>query len=332
MTLVFAVLLLTILLGVIFEFTNGFHDAANCVSTVIATKVLKPFVAIILASILNMIGATQISKVAQTITSGLVPVSNFAQGVVLAALIGAIFWNLLTWYFGLPSSSSYALIGGLLGAGASAYGIKNLLWLSFLYKVIIPMIVSPVLGFYLSYLVMKLLYKKVSRDPSCLKYKVFGKLQVLSSSFVALSHGFNDAQKTMAIITLGLFAAGELSSFAIPLWVIIMCAIIMALGTATGGFRIIKTVGYKITKLEPIQGFVAETSSSILICAASILGYPLSTTHLIVGSVGGVGASRGMKKISSKIAIKIVLAWIFTFPGSFIISMFSYHFLNHFIS
>lgn len=332
MTFIFAILVLTIILSLVFEFTNGFHDAANCVSTVIATKVLKPFVAIILASILNMIGATQISKVAQTITTGLVPVSGLAQGVVLAALLGAIFWNLLTWYFGLPSSSSYALIGGLLGAGAQAYGIQNLYWGSFIYKVIVPMLISPVFGFYLSFLVLKVILKKVNSDLSCSRYKIFGKLQVLSSSFVALSHGFNDAQKTMAIITLALFAAGKVSTLIIPLWVVIMCACTMALGTATGGFRIIKTVGYKITKLEPLQGFVAETSASMLIWIASLLGYPLSTTHLIVGSIGGVGASTGAKKVSSKIAIKIVLAWIFTFPGSFLISMFSYYFLKHFMS
>jgi inorganic phosphate transporter, PiT family len=332
MTLILAILLLTIVLSLIFEFTNGFHDTANCVSTVIATKVLKPFVAIVLASLLNMIGATQISKVAQTITSGLVPVSNLAQGVVLAALIGAIFWNLLTWYFGLPSSSSYALIGGLLGAGAKAYGIQNLYWLNFLYKVIIPMIVSPLVGFFLCFFVMKLIFKKVNPDPSSGKYHIFGKLQVLSSSFVALSHGFNDAQKTMAIITLALFAAGKIPTLSIPIWVIIVCALVMALGTMVGGYRIIKTVGYKITKLTPLQGFVSETGASMLICTASVLGYPLSTTHLIVGSVGGVGASKGLKKVSSHVITRIVLAWLFTFPGAFVIAMFSYHFLNHFKS
>lgn len=330
MTLVIALLILTLVLSLLFEFTNGFHDAANCVSTVIATKVLKPSIAIILASILNMVGATQISKVAQTMTTGLVPVAHFAQGVVLAALIGAIFWNIITWYFGLPSSSSYALIGGLLGAGAQAYGIKNLYWWSFVYKVVIPMIVSPLIGFFLSFFVMKWLLAKIKPDLKGVKYNIFSKLQVLSSSFVAVSHGFNDAQKTMAIITLALFAAHKVTSLVIPWWVIITCALVMALGTATGGFRIIKTVGYKITKLEPMQGFIAESSASLLICGASVLGYPLSTTHLIVGSVGGVGASKGLKKLSFSIIRKIVFAWLFTFPGSFVIAMFCYHFLHHF--
>lgn len=327
---IYVILTLTILLGLIFEFTNGFHDAANCVSTVIATKVLKPLWAIGIASILNMIGATQISKVAQTITSGLMPISDSSQLIVLAALFGAIFWNLITWYFGLPSSSSYALIGGLLGSGAASYGFKSLYWMSFLQKVIIPMIISPVCGFFFSLFVMKLFLKKLDPNASSHKYAIFKKLQILSSSFVAVSHGFNDAQKTMAIITLALFSAGQLSTLVIPIWVIAICALIMALGTATGGFRIIKTVGFKITNLEPVQGFVAETSSSIFICLASVLGYPLSSTHLIVGSIGGVGASKGFKKISPRTISKIILAWFFTFPGAFLIAMFSFHFLNHF--
>lgn len=323
MSVVLTVLLITIILGLIFEFTNGFHDAANCVSTVIATKVLRPFVAIIIASVLNMIGATQISKVAQTLSSGLVPITSASQGVVLAALVGAILWNILTWYFGMPSSSSYALIGGLLGSGTAALGMKALFWSSFAYKVVIPMVVSPIAGFFLSFLIMRYALNSKTQ-PSAGKLALFGKLQVLSSSFVALSHGFNDAQKTMAIITLGLFTAGLISQIVIPLWVIGICAVIMALGTLSGGYRIINTVGFKITKLDTVQGFVCESSASFMIILASLLGFPLSTTHLIVGSVGGVGASKGFKHINTNTLLKIVGAWVFTFPGAFLLGFCSY--------
>jgi inorganic phosphate transporter, PiT family len=322
------ILIVTILLGFIFEFTNGFHDAANVVSTVIATRVLRPMAAIIMAATLNMIGATQTSKVAETLTQGILPKELSTQTIIIAALIGAILWNLLTWYFSVPSSSSYALIGGMIGSGIIAIGSSHIYWLSIIKKVLIPMIVSPIAGFILCLIIMKLFLRFISKKLESRSFHIFGKLQVLSAAFVAISHGFNDAQKTMAIITLALFTHGTVGSLSIPLWVIVSCAIVMALGTASGGFRIIRTVGFKISKLYPVQGFVAETGSSLMICLAAFLGFPLSTTQLIVGSIAGVGASKGIGQISSQTASRIGYAWVFTFPGSALLAAVSYYIIT----
>ncbi len=310
------IIFLIVLFGLIFDYTNGFHDAANVVSTVIATRVLRPLTAILMAGVLNTLGATQISGVAQTIAQGLVDPHYSTEGIVLAALIGAIIWNVLTWYFGLPSSSSYALIGGLIGAvwiNGSSFAI---LWNGVIFKVLIPMILTPIAGFFLGYCVMKglkllLKFPKVKKNTA-----IFSKLQIASASLVALSHGLNDAQKSMGIITLGLFAGGYLATPHIPLWVILACALTMGLGTASGGLRIIRTVGFEITKLEPFQGFAAETSASCVILIASFLGMPVSSTHMIVGSVTGVGAAKGASKVRWNTARKLILAWIFTLPGA----------------
>jgi PiT family inorganic phosphate transporter len=327
MSISLTILLLTIVLALVFEFTNGFHDSANVVSTVIATKVLAPISAILLASLLNMLGATQISKVAETITSGFLPIQEHSQLIILSALVGAIFWNLFTWYFGIPSSSTYALIGGIIGAGIPSIGMGLIQWNNVLYKVLIPMIISPILGFFISMSFMKFV-QMIEKKKQLQDGKFFGHLQILSSSFVALSHGFNDAQKTMAIIAMALFSAGKLSNIAIPFWVIAVCAIVMALGTATGGFKIIETVGTKITKLKTSQGFAAETTASLLIFSASLLGYPLSSTHLIVGSITGVGAAEDAKGVSKSTLKKMTLAWIFTMPGAGLVAGTTYMVLN----
>jgi inorganic phosphate transporter, PiT family len=261
-----------IFLGLLFDYTNGFHDAANVVSTVIATKVLAPLTAIVLASFLNMLGATQISGVAKTITTGLVELHTATQVTVLAALIGAIIWNIATWYFGIPSSSSYALVGGLIGASWVHEGFGSILWKGLCYKVVIPMVLSPIVGFLLGFIVLKGLNALLNWDFFRNKEKIFAHLQVASASLVALSHGLNDAQKSMGIITLGLFAAGMIATPHIPFWVIAACALVMGIGTASGGFRIIRTVGYEITKLRPLQGFAAETSASCVILTASFFG------------------------------------------------------------
>ncbi len=311
-------------LGLLFDYTNGFHDAANVVSTVIATRVLAPMTAIILGAFLNFLGATQISGVAQTITSGLVQTPSVSQVMVLCALIGAIFWNFLTWYFGMPSSSSYALVGGLIGAAWTAEGAQSVIWDGLLYKVIIPMVLSPFAGFILGYLVIKGLSALMHYPYFRKKEKFFNHLQIASASLVALSHGLNDAQKSMGIITLGLFAAGMITTPHIPIWVIAACAIMMGLGTASGGFRIIRTVGYEITKLKPLQGFAAETSASAVILTASFLGMPLSSTHMIVGSVAGVGTG-GDGKVKWSTGRKMVLAWVMTLPGAGIVAAFSYY-------
>lgn len=309
-------LLLIVIFGLIFDYTNGFHDAANVVSTVIATGVLRPLAAIVMAGVLNMIGATQISGVAQTITSGLVESHAATQLMVLAALIGAIAWNLITWYFGIPSSSSYALVGGLVGAAWFWGGEGIVIWKGVLAKVIIPMVISPFLGFGIAYGLMRILYHYVDHRRKKKTEKTFRHLQIVSAGLVALSHGLNDAQKSMGIITLGLFAAGLVATPEIPFWVILACAITIGLGTAAGGFRIIRTVGFHITKIEPIQGFAAEASASFVILLASFFGMPISSTHMIVGSVSGVGAAKSIAAVQWSLSQRLVLAWVLTLPGS----------------
>jgi PiT family inorganic phosphate transporter len=312
--------ILIVILGLLFDYTNGFHDAANVVSTVIATRVLAPMTAIILAAFLNLLGATQISGVAKTITTGLVELHTATQITVLAALVGAIFWNFLTWYFGIPSSSSYALVGGLIGASWVREGFQSILWKSLCYKVIIPMIVSPIGGFILGFLVLKGLIVLLKFRFFQNKEGIFAHLQVASASLVALSHGLNDAQKSMGIITLGLFTAGIIATTHIPFWVIAACALVMGIGTASGGFRIIRTVGYGITKLKPLHGFAAETSASCVILTASFLGMPISSTHMIVGSVTGVGLAQGTDKVHWSTGYKMIIAWILTLPGAGLIA------------
>jgi PiT family inorganic phosphate transporter len=311
---------LIVILGLLFDYTNGFHDAANVVSTVIATRVLAPLTAITLAAFLNMLGATQISGVAKTVTTGLVELHSATQITVLSALIGAIFWNLLTWYFGIPSSSSYALVGGLIGASWAREGVQSILWKSVCYKVVIPMVLSPIGGFLLGYLVLKGLNSVLKFRFFRHKEKMFAHLQVASASLVALSHGLNDAQKSMGVITLGLFTAGMITTTHIPFWVIVCCALVMGIGTASGGFRIIRTVGYEITKLKPIDGFAAETSASCVILTASFLGMPISSTHMIVGSVTGVGMAQGRGQVRWATGYKMAVAWVLTLPCSALVA------------
>jgi PiT family inorganic phosphate transporter len=307
--------LMIVILGLIFDYTNGFHDAANVVSTVIATRVLAPAAAIVLAAVLNTLGATQVSAVAKTITTGIVDPSTIGQGAMLAAIASAILWNCLTWLFGLPSSSTYALIGALIGA--SWHGV--IFWQGLITKVVIPMVLSPILGLFLAFIAMK----GIQRITPLLKgngKKIFGHLQIGSASIIALSHGLNDAQKSMGLITLGLYSLGFVSTTSIPLWVVVSCAIVMGLGTATGGMRIIKTVGFSITKLETSQGFTAEMCSSLVILIASLLGMPISSTHLIVGSIAGVGSASKGGSIKWVVLKRIAFAWLFTLPGSAIIA------------
>jgi inorganic phosphate transporter, PiT family len=308
--------ILIVILGLLFDYTNGFHDAANVVSTVIATRVLAPLTAIVLAAFLNMLGATQISGVAQTITSGLVDLHMATQITVLCALVGAIFWNFLTWYFGIPSSSSYALVGGLIGAAWVHEGFQAILWNGLFYKVVLPMIFSPLIGFGLGFLTIKGLNLLMKRPSMKGKQGIFAHLQIASAGLVALAHGLNDAQKSMGIITLGLYAGGLILQPHIPLWVIASCAIMMGIGTASGGFRIIRTVGFEITRLKPLQGFAAETSASCVILAASFMGMPISSTHMIVGSITGVGMGKGPSNVRWTTGRKMVFAWVLTLPGA----------------
>jgi PiT family inorganic phosphate transporter len=316
------IIFLIVVLGLLFDYTNGFHDAANVVATSIATKVVTPLVAIVMATIFNFIGATQVSGVAQTITTGLVEAADASQAMVLAAVIGAIFWNFLTWYFGIPSSSSYALVGGLVGAAFVHGGSGIIIWKGVIFKVIIPMVLSPLIGFTIAFLLMRLLLKLKTGNK-----KIFNHLQLLTASCLALAHGLNDAQKSMGIITLGLLAAGVITTSHIPLWVIASCAVMMALGTATGGFRIIRTMGYEITQLKPIQGFASEISASFVILIASFLGMPVSSTHMIAGSITGVGSAHGSKAVKWATAKKLVVAWVLTLPGAALVSGSVFHIL-----
>jgi len=307
---------LIVILGLVFDYTNGFHDAANVVSTVIATRALAPISAIVMAGVLNFIGATQISGVAQTIATGLVDIHDTTQIVVLAAVVGAISWNLITWHFSIPSSSSYALIGGLIGAAWTHQGYEAVLWKGVFGKVIIPMVITPIIGFILAFSFMKGIYFYLRNKEETHKQGLFLHLQIGSACFVALSHGLNDAQKSMGLITLGLFAGGYLSTPTIPLWVIMACAVVIGLGTATGGFRMVKTMGFSITKIEPAQGFAAETSASAVILTASFLGMPISSTQMIAGSITGVGTAKSHKAVSWKVPQKLAFAWALTLPGA----------------
>ncbi len=324
------IILWVVILGLVFDYTNGFHDAANVVSTVIATRVLRPVTAIILAAILNTLGATQISGVAQTVATGLVDPHYSTQALVVSALLGAIVWNVATWYIAIPSSSSYALIGGLIGAVMFSGGSSMVIWKGVVYKVVIPMLLSPIIGYLIGFVLMKGLQKLLTFPKVKEHEQIFNKLQIISSSFVAISHGLNDAQKSMGIITLGLFAGGYINQPQIPLWVILACALTMGLGTGTGGFRIIRTVGFGITKLQPFHGFAAETSASCVILAASFMGMPISSTQMIVGSVTGVGSAKTPARVRWHTARKMVLTWMFTLPGSALVAGVCYKFLNLF--
>lgn len=318
---------LIVFLALVFDYTNGFHDAANVISTVIATKAMKPYAAIIMAGVLNTLGALFIGGVAKTIATGLINPLAATQPLILAAILGAIAWNLLTWYFGIPSSSSYALVGGMIGAAVWNAGTDSVIWNGVFFKVVIPMVLSPLIGFIVAYCFMKLLYHISSRRQD----RFFRHLQIISAGFVALAHGLNDAQKSMGIITLGLFTAGLLSTPHIPTWVILACALTMGLGTAFGGFRIIKTIGYKITQLAPTQGFAAEMSASCIILAASFMGMPISSTHMIVGSVTGVGSAKRFKAVRWATAQKLTVAWVLTIPGSALASIVFYSIIKRYL-
>ena len=321
--------------AILFEYSNGFHDAANAIATVVSTKVLTPRQAIIMAAIFNLTGALLGGAVASTIGKGLVDTNVVTMATVLAALIAAFAWNMTTWWVGLPSSSSHALIGGLCGAAlATAHGNWSVLkWQSGLWpKVVVPMITSPIAGFLLGALVMFTLFALFHRFTPGAVHSVFGKLQIFSAAWMAHSHGSNDAQKTMGIITLALFTGTKAGSFdhlpaaltflhtpvfgAIPVWVKIVCAVTMAAGTAAGGWRIIRTLGHKMVKLQPVHGFAAETSAALIIQTASIYGIPLSTTHVITTSIMGVGAAKRFSGVKWTVVERIIWAWVLTLPAT----------------
>lgn len=355
LTLVFSV----IVVALVFEYINGFHDTANSIATVVATKVLSPGQAVMLAAGMNLIGALWGTAVAKTIASGLIDtgVVNVTSMVLICALSGGVIWNLITWWWGLPSSSSHALVGGLCGAAFAAAGDNwhAIIWnvpgaehwwqgKGLLPKVVIPMILSPLAGFILGFVIMGGLFALFSflADRKGVLQKIgrprfanalFGKLQILSASAMGWAHGSNDAQKTMGIIALALASAGvagqldnlpewlhflrldgDPKKLEIPLWIKLTCAIVMAAGTAAGGWRIIKTLGHKMVKLHPVHGFAAETASATMILSASSLGIPVSTTHNISAAIMGVGTAKRLNAIKWTIVERMIWAWILTLP------------------
>ncbi len=314
-------LLITIIvIALVFDFTNGFHDTANAIATSVSTRALSPRTAVIMAALLNLVGALTFTGVAKTVGSGLVDTNLVSPGLVLAALVGAVVWNFVTWYFGLPSSSSHALVGGLVGAMIAKAGLTGVLWGGIAKKVLLPMIGSPFFGFVIAWIIMTGLTWLVHRWPPAPVNRWFRILQPISAGFMAFSHGGNDAQKTMGIITLALFASGEITTFTIPLWVKIACAVAMALGTYSGGWRIIHTLGSKIIKLDPIHGFAAETSAATIIQLATHFGLPVSTTHTITAAIMGVGSTQRLSAVRWGVAGNILGAWLLTIPAAGIVS------------
>ncbi|MGA2664263.1 MAG: inorganic phosphate transporter [Nitrososphaerales archaeon] len=299
-----------------FDFVNGFHDAANSISTVVSTRALSPLAAVALAACFNFVAFLVFGfAVASTIGSGIIALSAASEYVILGALIGAIVWDLTTWILGLPTSSSHALIGGLIGAGVASAG-TGVLVIPSLTKTLAFLVVSPLLGFALAFVAMTLLLRVFRRYSTQLVNGYFKRLQILSSSLLSLAHGSNDAQKTMGVVTALLVSTGNLSKFSVPLWVAIMANSAIALGTLCGGWRIVRTMGFKITKLDPIHGFAANTTAAGVIMGSSLLGIPVSTTHCVSGSIMGVGATKRLSAVRWGVARKIAWAWLITIPAS----------------
>jgi PiT family inorganic phosphate transporter len=314
-----AIVVAVVILGLIFEFVNGFHDAANAIATVIATRVLTPLQALLMAGSLNLVGALAGTAVAVTVARGIVDSTRVTQDLVLAALVAAIVWDLITFFAALPTSSSHALIFGMIGAAVSVHG-WDVIIVPGVEKTSAAIVVSPTTTFLVGYLLMLGLYWAFRNASSHAVNRIFGRAQVVSSAWMAFTHGGNDGQKTMGIIFLALVGGGYLGQKdPIPDWVKVACALAIGLGTATGGFRIIKTMGMRITLLKPINGFAAETTAGAVIELATRLGIPISTTHAISGAILGVGATRRLSAVRWGIAGRIVTAWVLTIPGCFLL-------------
>lgn len=315
----FLLLFVVVIFTLVFDFINGFHDSANAIATVVSTKVMKPSTAVIYGAVLNFIGALMGTEVAATIGKGLVDSETITLTTVLCTVIAAIIWNLMTWWKGLPTSSSHALIGSLLGAtyasGSAQKG--NIHWDTVLQKIVIPMFASPVAGLVVGFLVMTALTWVIYKMNLGLINRIFSKLQIFSAGFMAFEHGRNDAQKSMGIIALALILAYPQPHFEIPLWVKLTCAMAMALGTWTGGWRIIHTLGNKLIKLQPVHGFAAEASAATIISVASHFGVPLSTTQVISTSILGVGAAKRFSAVRWGVFGNILWAWVLTLPLTF---------------
>jgi inorganic phosphate transporter, PiT family len=313
-------LVIVIVVALGFDFTNGFHDTANAVATSVSTRALSPRMAVLVAAVANLAGAFVTTAVAKTVGKGIID-SGLATGkTILAALIGAIAWNLLTWWFGLPSSSSHALIGGLVGAALVQSGSKGVEWHGLAHKVLIPAVFAPAIAFIAAFLLLLLIYWTFFRVPPGVANRGFRLGQLVSGTFVAFTHGANDAQKTMGVIALALFANHSIDTFYIPTWVKIAAGLAIAAGTYVGGWRIMRTLGQRIFSLEPESGFAAQASAGATIYLATHFGYPLSTTHVISGAVMGAGATKRLSAVRWGIAGNIVVAWILTIPAAALVA------------
>jgi inorganic phosphate transporter, PiT family len=317
--------------ALVFDFINGFHDSSNSISTIVSTRVLSPKYAVLWAAFFNFVAAFFIgTAVAHTIGQGIIHRDIIDNGLIFAALGGAIIWNLTTWYYALPSSSSHALIGGLIGAGIAKGGTSTLVW-SGIIKTSAFIVLSPTIGLVLGYIFMVISLNLNRHSNMARSDKLYRKLQLISSAVYSLGHGMNDAQKTIGIIAILLYSKGLIdSSFNIPYWIILMCYTVIALGTMFGGWRIVKTMGTKITKLRPIGGFSAEAAAACSIIGASIAGIPVSTTHTITGAIVGVGATKRLNAVRWGVAGNIIWAWILTIPISALIAALIYLALKHF--
>ena len=310
-------LVAVVVVALFFDFTNGFHDTANSIATSVSTRALSPRLAVLTAAVLNFAGAFVSIKVAATVATGIVDPEAITLKIVLGGLVGAITWNLITWYLGLPSSSSHALIGGMIGSASAAEGFDVVKWRGLYEKVLIPSLAAPFLGVLGAAAIMIVLLWIIRRRAPGVVNRVFRRLQLVSGGFVAFTHGTNDAQKTMGIIALALIASGHLAEDADPpTWVIVSAALAMGAGTYAGGWRIIKTLGTRIAKLDPPQGFAAQTACASILWTTAHYGFPVSTTHTISGCVMGAGASRRLSAVRWGVAGSIVIAWIVTIPCS----------------
>jgi inorganic phosphate transporter, PiT family len=322
--------IIIVVIALTFDFVNGFHDAANSVATVVATRVLTPFQAVALAALFNFLAAYFLgTKVAATVGSGFVNTHIVTPYVILAGLVGAILWNLLTWYLKLPISSSHALIGGYAGAALAKAGVSGLVlgkWPSTLAFIVL----APVIGLLLGYLLMIIVYWSFQRFSPARLDRWFRHLQILSSSLLSCAHGTNDAQKTMGIITAVLVAAGLEKSFHVPDWVILACAIAMGLGTLSGGWRVVHTMGMRLTRLKPRSGFAAETGAAISIFLATRLGLPVSTTHVVAGAIAGVGSIQRVRAVRWTVASDIVVAWVLTIPAAGLVAAVTFYVIHAF--
>jgi PiT family inorganic phosphate transporter len=311
-------LVAVVVVALFFDFTNGFHDTANAIATSVSTRALSPRVAVLVASILNFAGAFVSLKVAATVAKGIVNPDAVTLSVILAGLVGAITWNLVTWFLGLPSSSSHALIGGIAGAAIAFDGWQVIEWQGVWDKVVKPGVLSPILGFLIALALMLVIIWIIRRRSPSRINRVFRRAQIVSGSFVAFTHGTNDAQKTMGVIALALISTGHMSAegFDLPTWVIVSSATAMALGTYAGGWRIIKTMGTRIAKIDPPQGFSAQTATAGILWTTAHLGFPVSTTQTVTGSVMGAGASRKFSAVRWGLAGNIAVAWALTLPAA----------------